>query len=100
VSQVVNNYLYYFGAETFNYAPQQVMRHGTRRLDALQSPVDSEDLNDAYDDREAARPVALFQDDYLLVRRFVDDYPRQFDFNIHFGTTSSRFTIVPGRRHT
>jgi hypothetical protein len=74
VSQVIDDNLFYFSAETFDYAPQQVMGHGARRLDALQSAVDSEDFNHAYDDREAARSVALFQDDYLLVRRFVNDY--------------------------
>jgi hypothetical protein len=63
------------------------VRHRAGGRDAFQSPVNRENLDDAYDNWETASAVPLSYDDYLLVGLLVDDYTRQFSFQFHFSTT-------------
>jgi len=48
--------------------------HWAGRLDAFQPAVNRENLDYTDDDGKTSLAVALFQNDYLLVRRFVNNY--------------------------
>jgi len=48
--------------------------HWAGRLDAFQPTVNRENFDDADNDGKASFAVTLFQNDYLLVGRFVNNY--------------------------
>jgi len=74
IAQVVYDYFFYVGVEIFDYVVEQVVGHWARGFQAFEPAVDCEGLHHPYDDGEASFAVTLFQDDYLLVGRFVNNY--------------------------
>ena len=74
VADVVDDYSFDACAEGGDYVVEQVVGHRPRGLDAFEPAVDCENLDDADDDGETSLAVALLEDDYLLVGRFVYYY--------------------------
>jgi len=76
MSQVAYNYLFYPGVEILNNIGQQIVRHRAGRLDALESAVDRENLDDADYDRKTPLAVPFLENDHLLIGHLIYDYAR------------------------
>jgi hypothetical protein len=67
----------------FDYAFEQLVGHRTGRHNPFQATVYGKYFGDSDYDGKTALAVAFLENYYLLIGTFINDYTRQFNFDIH-----------------